>query len=110
MSPNEMPKPDRRTLDSPTRLHNGPARRIRASFLAPRTQDDQRPCSYQTVSKPRSPNNMLFCLLPFSGSSAVRLARSVRDAEVGGSNPLSPTSRRGEPLWLPLHFSGIRTS
>lgn len=28
---------------------------------------------------------------PFSGSSAARLARSVRDAEVGGSNPLSPT-------------------
>src|SRR4030042_3904787 len=40
-------------------------------------------------------------LLPFSykqhiilraGRSAVRLARSVRDAEVGGSNPLAPTS------------------
>ena len=28
-----------------------------------------------------------------SGSSAARLARSVRDAEVGGSNPLSPTTR-----------------
>src|SRR5215211_2771790 len=26
-----------------------------------------------------------------AGSSAARLARSVRDAEVGGSNPLSPT-------------------
>ena len=29
---------------------------------------------------------------PGPGSSAVRLARSVRDAEVGGSNPLSPTA------------------
>ena len=27
-----------------------------------------------------------------TGSSAAWLARSVRDAEVGGSNPLSPTS------------------
>ena len=27
-----------------------------------------------------------------AGRSAVRLARSVRDAEVGGSNPLAPTS------------------
>ena len=27
-----------------------------------------------------------------AGSSAARLARSVRDAEVGGSNPLSPTA------------------
>ncbi len=26
-----------------------------------------------------------------TGSGAARLARSVRDAEVGGSNPLSPT-------------------
>ncbi len=29
-----------------------------------------------------------------AGSGAARLARSVRDAEVGGSNPLSPTNKQ----------------
>ena len=41
------------------------------------------------------PNCRCPCLMVSStdaGSSAARLARSVRDAEVGGSNPLSPTS------------------
>ena len=36
-----------------------------------------------------------------AGSSAARLARSVRDAEVGGSNPLSPTDP-GVAAPLPL--------
>src|SRR5258705_151968 len=30
--------------------------------------------------------------MPISGRSAVRLARLVRDQEVGGSNPLAPTA------------------
>src|SRR5215216_7909587 len=42
-----------------------------------------------------------------AGSSAARLARSVRDAEVGGSNPLSPTAPGVAPrrsrfsFWFP---------
>ncbi len=37
-----------------------------------------------------------------AGSGAARLARSVRDAEVGGSNPLSPTvqERPARPLFF----------
>src|SRR6478609_96345 len=42
-----------------------------------------------------------------SGSSAARLARSVRDAEVGGSNPLSPT---GEVAFMPPRFFIFRGS
>ena len=34
-----------------------------------------------------------------SGSGAARLARRVRDAEAGGSNPLSPTRCRAKPTW-----------
>ena len=42
---------------------------------------------WQNVAQPVG--NVIDC--SGSGSSAARLARSVRDAEVGGSNPLSPT-------------------
>ncbi len=38
----------------------------------------------------RNPHNQSLTY-PRSGCSAVRLARSVRDREVGGSNPLIPT-------------------
>jgi L-seryl-tRNA(Ser) seleniumtransferase len=42
-----------------------------------------------------------------TGSGAARLARRVRDAEVGGSNPLSPTSRHSNyavPFLLPVRL------
>src|SRR5207248_5933463 len=39
-----------------------------------------------------------------SGRSAARLARLVRDQEVGGSNPLAPTCR-GNDLLIPVATS-----
>ena len=43
---------------------------------------------------------MLFSFASRSGRSAVRLARLLREQEVGGSNPLAPTSFRGRSASL----------
>ncbi len=43
----------------------------------------------------------MFTFAPvFSGCSAARLARVVRDDEAGGSNPLTPTKSHGSYPWL----------
>ena len=41
-------------------------------------------------SLPPLPKRLNSPIMVLAGRSAVRLARSVRDAEVGGSNPLAP--------------------
>src|SRR6266704_6514934 len=47
-------------------------------------------CERSPYPSPR----LAVCPSRFSGRSAARLARLVRDQEVGGSNPLAPTRRR----------------
>ena len=53
-------------------------------------------CSSCTLSR-------CFAILPTAGRSAVRLARSVWDAEVGGSNPLAPTSQYKVDIKIIIH-------